>query len=630
MPPAKLQQLLQEAVTHHGAGRLDQAEKLYRQVRAACPRHFDALHLSGTLAFQQGRHAEAIELLSQALPLNPRSGVCAMRLAVAQAAVGRLEEAEANLRLAVRRQPDLPEAWDNLGFVFKARGRLAEAIPCYERAVALKPDYVNGWYNLGLVRQYAGRLTDSLAAQDRALQLAPHQANLHYGRALALQQSGRIDEAILAYDAALARDPAHLNARSYRLMALNYPGKFSPGELFAEHRAFGALFPEPPPVAPSHDDHQPDRKLRVAFLSPDFRTHSVAYFIEPLLRELDRERFEVLLYHDHFTVDEITTRLQAHASVWRNFFGQSHDAVEPVIRADAPDILVDLAGHTGQNRLPLFARRLAPVQVTYLGYPNTTGLSAMDFRFTDTVADPAGEADAWHSEQLVRFSSTAWAYQPPASGPAVAPVPPCVANGHVTFGSFNNFSKASDATLAAWGRLLRAVPHSRLHLKTMGLGEPAVAAFARERLRRFGVDENRVELLDRTVDVASHLALYHGVDIALDTFPYHGTTTTCEALWMGVPVVTLAGDRHAARVGASLLRAVGRSEWIASDWDGYVSIAAGLARNPSALGAVRAGLREEMQRSPLLDHRGQAERFGAALRECWQERVCRQPALLPF
>ncbi len=623
---AKLQEMLEEAVAHHGAGRLEHAEKIYRQARAAHPRHFDVLHLSGTLALQQGRHAEAIDLLGRALPLNSRSGVCAMRLAVAQSAIGHLAEAESNLRLAVRRQPDLPEAWDNLGFVLKARGRLVEAIPCYERAVALKPDYVSGWYNLGLALQYAGRLTESIAAQDRALQLAPQLAKLHYGRALALQQCGRIDEAIQAYDAALAREPGHLNARSYRLMALNYSGKLGRDRLFAEHRAYGAMFPAPVAVLPPGDDPS-NRKLRVAFLSPDLRTHSVAYFLEPILRGLDRTQFDVILYHDHFTIDEVSARLRAHASLWRNFFGQSHEAVEAVIRTDAPDILVDLAGHTGLNRLPLLARRLAAVQATYLGYPNTTGLAAMDYRFTDEIADPIGESDAWHTEQLVRFAPTAWAYLPPVDCPPPAPAPPSEAQGHITFGCFNNFSKVSEQSIAAWARLLRAVPNSRLRLKTTGLGEPAVTAFIRERLQKLQVAEHRLELCDRTPAVAVHLALYHGVDIALDTFPYHGTTTTCEALWMGVPVVTLLGDRHAARVGGSLLQAVGHPEWVARDWDDYVAIATRLARSKSDLAAARANLRSEMRGSPLCDYAGQAARFGSALRDCWQARARESSAL---
>lgn len=623
MPPAKLQQLLQEALAHHGAGRLDQAEKLYRQARTELPRHFDVLHLSGTLALQQGRHADAVELLTRALPLNARSAVCAMRLGLALVALGRHAEAEDNLRLALRRQPDLPEVWDNLGYVLKARGRLAEAIPCHERAVALKPDYVGGWYNLGLALQYAGRLAESLAAQDRALALAPKQARLHYGRALALQQCHRVDEALLSYQATLELDPEHRNARSYRLMALHYASGRTPEELWAEHRAYGATFPAATAAFPAIDRNS-ERKLRVAFLSPDLRQHSVAYFLEPLLRHLDRAQFEIILYHDHFTVDDVSQRLQAGTALWRNFVGQSHEAVETQIRLDAPDILIDLAGHTGMNRLPVFARRVAPLQITYLGYPNTTGLATMDYRFTDAIADPSGADDERHSERLVRFAPTAWAYQPPADCPPVAPTGterPSV----VTFGCFNNFSKVSDEVLATWARLLRAVPRSRLRLKATGLGEAATAAWVRERLTRLAIAPERLELLDRTPGVNSHLMLYHGVDIALDTFPYNGTTTTCEALWMGVPVVTLRGDRHAARVGASLLTAIGRSEWIGDDADDYVKIATALAHDPAAREKHRAGLRDAITSSALGDHAAQAARFGQALRDCWRTR-CRQAA----
>jgi predicted O-linked N-acetylglucosamine transferase (SPINDLY family) len=628
MAPARLQQLLEEAVAHHGAGRLDQAEKIYRQARAAGPAHFDVLHLSGTLALQQGRHGEAAELLGAALPLNPRSAVCAMRLALALAGLGRLPEAESHLRLALRRQPDLPEAWDHLGSVLKAQGRLTEAIPCHERAVARKPDFISAWHNLGLVLHYAGRLTESLAAHDRALALAPQQARLHYGRAITLQQAHRLDEAIVAYEAALTRDPGHALARSYRLLALNYGSRCSREELFAEHRAYGAALP-----AADHSvvpDGAGERRLRVAFLSPDLRTHSVAYFLEPLLAHLDRTAFEVLLYHDHFSVDETSRRLEANASVWRNFSGLPPEAVEAAIRADAPDILVDLAGHTGMNRLPLLARRVAPVQVAYLGYPNTTGVPAMDFRLTDETADPLGVTDAWHTERLLRFAPTAWAYQPPLVAPAPAARPPCAANGYVTFGCFNNFSKVSDETIAAWATLLGAVPHSRLRLKISGLAEAAVGDRARERLRRLDLADERLELSDRTPGLAAHLAQYHEVDVALDPFPYHGTTTTCEALWMGVPVVTLAGGHHAARVGASLLTALGHRDWIARDWNGYAHVAAGLAEDPERLAALRAGLRDEMKRSPLLDHAGQAARFGAALQECWSARAGRSVPSLAF
>jgi len=365
-------------------------------------------------------------------------------------------------------------------------------------------------------------------------------------------------------------------------------------------------------------------------LSPDLREHSCAYFLEPLLRHLDRSAFEIYLYHDHFRTDAISARLQSLAAVWRNFVGQPDASVEKVIRADAPDILIDLAGHTGStNRLPLLARRLAPVQVTYLGYPDTTGVPAMDYRFTDGIADPAGDADAFATERLVRFAPTAWCYAPPSDSPAPDPAPCARTGDPVTFGSFNAPAKLTDATLAQWGRLLGAVPGSRLLLKGSNFSDPAGRAESLARFARCGLPVDRVDLLGRTAGTAEHLACYHRIDVALDTFPYHGTTTTCEALWMGVPVITHAGDCHVSRVGASLLTAVGHPEWIARDEDDYIHIAATLAADPARLRTLGRELRSQVLASPLMDHAGQATRFGTALRECWQAWCARQPALVP-
>jgi predicted O-linked N-acetylglucosamine transferase (SPINDLY family) len=291
--------------------------------------------------------------------------------------------------------------------------------------------------------------------------------------------------------------------------------------------------------------------------------------------------------------------------------------VAQAIRADAPDILIDLAGHTGlDNRLPLFARRLAPVQVTYLGYPNTTGVPAMDYRFTDAIADPVGEADALATEKLVRFAPTAWCYAPPPEAPPVTPLP-CLKAGYVTFGSFNDLSKITDRALALWSRILQGVPNSRLRLKGRGLGEGAVRTHVNERLTRAGIAAKRVDLLERTADTQQHLALYGEIDVALDTFPYHGTTTTCEALWMGVPVVSQAGNRHVSRVGASLLTAVGHPEWSAANADEYVRIVNDLAGNVEKLAVTRVRLRDEVAASSLCDARSQSQRFSEALRACW-------------
>lgn len=619
MSPAQSQRLLQEAVVHHKAGRLPQAEALYRRVRAAQPNHFDAVHLSGIVALQQGRANEAVELLARAHRLAPRNAPCALRFGLALTTAGRAPEAEAPLRAAVALDPGSAEAWDALAHCLKVQDQLPAAVECHQRALAIQPGFAKGLFNFGLTLSLLGRQREALACHDRALAADPAYARAHYGRAQVLQQMHRIPEAIAAYDRFLELEPANHEARSYRLFALNHLDDLPRERLFAEHVAYGRAVGSPP-VPDFPNLPEPGRRLRVAVLSPDLRAHSCAWFLEPLLRHLDPAQFELYLYHDHFREDAVSARFKGFAAVWRNFVGRSMGDVERAIRADAPDLLIDLAGHTGMTcRLPLFARHLAPVQINYLGYPNTTGLPAMHYRFTDAVVDPPGEADALATERLVRFAPTAWAYQPPPVTPEVNVRHPNTGDGSagLTFGCFNNVAKISDTTLALWARVLATVPGSRLLLKGRGFGEEAVRQKYFARFAAAGLPADRVEFLERTAQTGDHLALYGRVDISLDTFPYHGTTTTCEALWMGVPVVTLLGDRHIARVSGSLLAAIGRSEWVAATPDDYVRIATELASDPARLAAIRAGLRDEVKNSPLGDHPGQSARFAAALRDCW-------------
>jgi predicted O-linked N-acetylglucosamine transferase (SPINDLY family) len=647
--------LLVDAVEHHRAGRLEAAEGLYARARAAAPTNFDALHLSGLVAQQQHRHRDAAELLRRALRLNPTSAICEMRLGAAHSALGDFETAEKRLRRAILRSPAMPEAWCHLGVVLGALGQTAAERSAFERAIELKPDFAEAiehlgalvsrtdgfaasvphlrklvelrpenptaLANLGIALAQSSGGQEALRLLERAIELDPGHSQARTGRAFVLQGNYRIAEAVSEYGVVLARDPGHNEARSARLLALHYLDGVSREQLHAEHAAFGDVHSKVPArVIGSPGD--PGRRLRVGFLSPDLRAHSVAYFLKPMIEHLDPAAFEVFLYHDHPRVDAMSAQLRAHAAQWRNFAGQTANAAESAIRGDSPDVLIDLAGHTGFNRLALFARRLAPIQATYLGYPDTTGLEAMDYRLVDPITDPPGDSDRFHSEKLLRFSSTAWSYGPPATAPEVAP-PPSAGGSGFTFGCFNNFAKVSDSTLRGWAGVLASVPGSRIILKGHGLDEPGLAPRLRARLELLGVGEESIELQGRTPNLASHLGLYSRVDVALDTFPYNGTTTTCEAIWMGVPVVTLAGDRHASRVGASLLSAAGHPEWIARDWNDYARIALGLASDPQGLAARRTGLRAELMASVLMDHAGQAAKFGAALRQCWRN-ACRQ------
>lgn len=600
---------------------------IYRRLLTAAPRNFDVVNLAGLVAYQQRRLDDAITLLGKAQALNPKHAGCAMHCGLALLAAKRAPDAEKHLRRAVEIKPDYAEGWENLAYYLKTQDRLDEAIACHEKVAALQPGYARGWYNFGLTLSFVGRTADALACHERAIAADPNYAAARFGRAQALHQQHRMAEAVADYDAYLAVVPDAHEARSYRLFAMHSLEGMTRQQLFAEHVAFGEAVGTPATQA-LPNDAEPARRLRVAILSPDFREHSCAYFIEPVLRHLDREQFELYLYHDHFREDAVSARLRSLATVWRNFVGQAGDAVEAAIRADAPDILVDLAGHTGMtNRIPLFARRLAPVQITYLGYPNTTGLPAMDYRFTDAVADPVEDADRFATERLVRFAPTAWTYEPPKDAPAVQPAP-ALTRGHITFGCFNTPAKITDSIIALWSRVLVGVPGSKLRLKGAGFSAPAQRALYAARFAPHGVTAERLEFVERTATNAAHLACYHDVDIALDTAPYNGTTTTCEALWMGVPVITLVGEQHMARVGASLLAAAGHADWATTSPDDYVRCAVALAGDAAGLATIRAGLRSDLQRGPLLDHAGQAAHFGTALRETWTEWCAhREPAL---
>jgi predicted O-linked N-acetylglucosamine transferase (SPINDLY family) len=372
------------------------------------------------------------------------------------------------------------------------------------------------------------------------------------------------------------------------------------------------LIEHAPPHANSLD---PNRRLRVGYVSPDFRRHSVAYFLEPLLAAHDKSGFEIFCYaHDHKPDDDVTARLRGYADHWRSVAAMPDHDLAQLIRADGIDILIDLAGHIEHNRLLAFARKPAPVQASYLGYPDTTGLRAIDFRLTDALADPPGDADDRYAEHLIRLPGCAWCYRPDEHAP---PADRIDDDAPVTFGCFNVARKINAAVIQTWAAILRAAPASRLVIKDgQGTPSPAIPRLRRE-FDRHGIAAERVELLSYVPDVAAHLGLYHRVDVALDTFPYSGTTTTCEALWMGVPVVTRVGDAHLSRVGGSLLAAVGLPELVTRSAEEYIDAAVHLAREGKRTSEQRHALREQMRRSPLVEGEAFARNVESAYREMW-------------
>ncbi len=406
------------------------------------------------------------------------------------------------------------------------------------------------------------------------------------------------------------------------LLVLNYSEDHTAQQVYEEHLRFARLHEEPlrSTIEPHGNDRAPGRRLRVGYVSPDFRAHSVAFFIEPVLEHHDRDRFEVFCYYNNTLADAVTERLRRHADGWRIIAGKSDAEVARQIRADRIDILVDLAGHTAMSRALVLARKPAPVQVTWLGYPNTTGLSAVDYRITDEFADPPGTSEHLHAERLVRLPGSFSCYRPPDDAPDVAGLPAGM-TGCITFGSFNAPAKISARSIGLFAEVLRAVPGSRLMLKNNALHEAATRETMIQAFLRVGVAPDRLMLLGRDPSHGHHLAHYNDVDIALDTVPYNGATTTCDALWMGVPVVTLAGTTHVGRVGVSLMSNLGLTDLIAHTPLEYSAIAARLAEDLQALAALRAGLRPRMSTSVLTDARRFTGHLEQAYRKMWEKYV---------
>ena len=643
--------LLKEALALHKAFQHDEAERIYSKVRRECPRDFDSWFLSGAMAFQRGDHLEkAAELLEKARRLNPDSIECRLFLGMALADLGRHADAQPHLARALKKAPHQAEAWENLARCQQATGHFLDAItsmekfvslqptnasayeqlgelvasakgfpaaePCFRQALELDPSMAVAASNLGVsLIEQSGRIGEGMECFDKALQLDPFLTSASSARALGLMRLYKTEESLDLHNSILWMEPGNTRALSARNMLLNYPSAQDRQSIFDAHREFGSHFTEwERPVF--FNPPEPNKPLRVGFVSPDLRAHPVASFLLPLLKNLDPSRVRIFLYHCHYTEDATSQAIAKTAAKWTSLNGLTDDLAADLIRKDAPDILIDLAGHSSMNRLPLFARHLAPVQMSYLGYPNTTGLPAITHRLVDSLTDPPGEADALATEKLIRFSPCAWAYEPPADAPEPAmPDDACP----ITFGCFNNFLKVSDATLSAWATLLEECSGARLLLKSQYFEDPAVRDSVNERLAAAGIPADRTELLGFLPTTAEHLATYNRVHVALDPFPYNGTTTTCEAIWMGVPVISLTGDRHASRVGLSLLTAAGHPEWAPESSETYIKTAINLAKNPEKLAHLRTTLRNEIASSDLCNHATQAGRFESALRTAWSE-----------
>lgn len=510
-----------------------------------------------------------------------------------------------------------------LGLEQHALGNAAQARAAFERAAALDPRSARARFYLGNLAHEDRRHEDAVAFYRAALGIDDRDAAVHCNLGWALMCCHEAADAVDAYRRALAKAPDYAAALGSLQFALYFSERVGPDEIYAEHRRWAALCADPLQPASSSlrwlNPAQPQRRLRVGYVSPYFYDQPVAYFIEPLLAHHDRSAFELFLYSDVAQPDALTQRLRGHADHWREMRGLDDAKFCEQVRADRIDILVDLTGHNAYHRLLAFARRPAPLQVSYLA-PNTTGLRTMDYRITDNLADPRG-AEALYSEQLLRLPRAQWAYQPPEAMPEPGPLP-ALANGYVTFGSFNSPLKLNAATMVLWAELLARVPDSRLQL--LGVVSPERIARLRQPLLARGIAPERVRFLPHP-PYERYWDAYHGVDIALDSHPFNGVTTTLGCLWMGLPVVSLSGAGSASRYGASLLGHLGAPQWLGQDSASFVDAAARLALDTAALARTRSGLRAWLRASPLLDGASLARDIESAYRGIWQD-WCRRQA----
>lgn len=646
--------LLREGAELRAAGKKLEAEQAYKQVLLDRPDELEALTGLWDLSYETGNDGAAVEWLRRALAVNDHVARLHYMMGCSVLGEGNAADAAASFRRALELDPSMAKAHNNLGFALEVMGQLQEAGQSYRSAIDLDPGLADALYNLGNIYRQLGDATQAAQYIRQALKVESGRADWKCNLGDVLYHDLQLDAAVQSYSAALAIDPGYARAcagraqahqalgfadlaeadfrkalelqpdnphlRSDRLLSLHYRPQEQPQALFEEHLSWAQRHARGlggQAVRAQHE-RRLDRRLNIGYVSPDFKRHSVACFIEPVLAAHDRSKVRVFCYSGVAFPDEVTQRMRALCDEWRDIARVNDDWVAERIRADRIDILVDLAGHTGEGRMLLFAREPAPLQVTWLGYPDTTGLAALDYRLTDAVADPQGMTERFHTEKLVRLASGFLCYGPPAESPEVGELPLLKA-GRVTFGCFNNLPKVNLSTIALWAQLLKAAPDARLVLKSFGLSAESARSALRERFSAHGLDPERVELRGPETSFAAHLAKYHEIDIALDVFPYNGATTTCEALWMGVPVVTLAGKTHMSRVGASVLSRIGLADLVADTAEAYVQKALQLAADVDRLRELRAALRERMRSSPLLDAQGFARGLEAAYGEMWEQ-----------
>lgn len=614
--PTDPEMLAQRCFELQDRGNLDEAERCYRRLVQLVPGSA-AHHCNlGSLLQQMGRLDDALDSFERALSLD--SGIAGIHFNYGNALRqnGLLAEAADSYRHALRLMPDYVSACCNLAVVLLNLGRAGDAEVMLRRALELEPNSCQAHGNLGIVLHELGRLSEAEASYRSALQHESGLAEVHNDLGILLQDMGRLDESEACYRHALQLKPDYYKAHSNLLFLLNYNPDVTPETAFDEARRYGAAVAAAAvPFIGWSCAEQPQR-LRIGFVSGDFRNHPVGYFLENLLQHVDRDAFELYAYPTDPWSDEHTQRIKRSFAAWKPLYGLNDEAAARLIHDDGVHILIDLSGHSRHNRLPVFVWKPAPVQVTWLGYFATTGLAEMDYLIADPTTLPESQ-ERYFTEKIMRLPETRLCFNRPGVAIEVSMLP-ALENGYITFGCFNNLAKMNDDVVALWSRVLLAVPRSRLFLKSKQLGDDVVRQHTVERFAVHGVAAERL-MLEGAESREKYFEAYHRVDIALDPFPYPGGTITVECLWMGVPVLSLSGQSFLFRQGAGFLINAGLQEWVAVSQDDYAAKAGAFAGDLTVLVELRVILRRQVERSPIMDGVRFAGNFARVLQRMWTE-----------
>ena len=620
----KLNPDLAEAYSNRGnalsmLGQLEGAVESYDKAIQLKSDYAEAYSNKGNALMELGQLVDALTSTEKALQLKPDYPEAYYNRGTAQKDLGRMNEAIQSFDKAIQFKPDYAEAYNNRGIALYELKRFDEAMRSYETAIQLNPNFGEAYSNRGKLLKDLGQLEKAVENYDKAILLNPAYAEAFYNRGNAFMELGRLQEALANHEKAIQLNPGYTKAYSNLLMALNYTSSSSEADRLAMAHRFGKFATGKTQYQFStHACSAKPGRLRVGFVSGDLRNHPVGYFLESILSEIDSSKIELIAYPTSDEADDLSERVKPFFSHWQPVIDLNDEELAKLIHADGIHILLDLSGHTANNRLPVFAYKPAPVQVSWLGYFATTGINEMDYFLGDPYVTPA-ENDEQFTEKIWRLPQTRWCFTPPDVDTEVS-VAPVKNNGYITFGCFNNLSKMEDRVVLVWARILDSVPHSQLLLKTKQLRDPLLRESVVQRFSAHGISSKRI-ILEGPEDRQSYFAAYNRIDIALDPFPFTGGTTSIEGLWMGVPLLSLAGDSLISRQGVGILMNAGLPDWIAKNEEDYLAKAIFFASDTDKLASLRAGLRKQVLTSPLFDAPCFARNFENALLQMWNQKA---------